>query len=361
MKEILQAALAAIESGQRVALSTIVSARGSLPMSRRSKMLVLEDGTFLGTVGGGCLEAEVFSEGRSALRGDGSPLFHRFTLTEKQAGVEGLNCGGTVEIMTEPLGPGPVEAVLRSCLEVIERREEAVLATSLMKPPSGAAGKILILRGGEPVGSLGDATLDGAAVRLASSLIGRDAIGVEPLGDDRRAFMETLVVTPTVVLFGGGHVSKEVARVAKTAGFRVVVVDDRPFFATRERHPEADETLVLPMESVFDSLRVDRHTFLVAVTRGHQHDEIVIRRALLTPAGYVGMIGSGRKVALMKKKFIEEGMSPETLERLHAPIGLDIGADNPGEIAVSIVAELVAVRRQGEHESSLRRGGRPKR
>ncbi len=354
MKDILRAAIDAVSSGKRAALSTIVSARGSLPMSRRSKMLVLADGTLRGTVGGGCLEAEVFARGREVLEGDGVPVLSRFVLTEKQAGAEGLNCGGTVEILTEVLAPGPVEEVLASCLDVIDRREEAVLATSLRRPdPSKAAGKMLIRRAGSRAGSLGAAELDSQVADLAAPLIGRDAIGVERVDGEAGVFLETILVTPTLVVFGGGHVGREVARVAGTAGFRVVVVDDRPAFASPERHPEANGTRVLPMEGAIASLAVDPHTYLVAVTRGHQHDETIIRQALRTDAAYIGMIGSARKVALMRKKLAAEGIEKDVLDRLHAPVGLDIGADSPGEIAISIVAELIAVRRRGGSGRSL--------
>jgi len=360
MKEILQAALAAIESGRRVSLSTILSARGSLPMSRRSKMLVLADGSMKGTVGGGCLEAEVFARGRELLAAragagtPGGPAFARFTLTEKEAGAEGLNCGGTVEILTELIAPGPVAEVLRACLDAIERRQDAVLVTSLDGADAAFAGKILIRSRVRPVGSTGDPGLDAAAASLASEWMGRDAIGVEILPGDRRVFLETIEHSPTVILFGGGHVSREVARVAKTAGFKVIVVDDRPAFASRDRHPEADETRVLEMEAAVASLPIDSNSYLLALTRGHQHDETVIRQALRSEAGYIGMIGSARKVAIARRNLEAEGFRKEDLDRLHAPIGLDIGADNPGEIAVSIVAELVAVRRKGGHPSSLR-------
>ncbi|MBI3448176.1 MAG: XdhC family protein [Acidobacteria bacterium] len=354
MKQILHAALEAIESRQRVALATIVSARGSLPMSRRSKMLILEDGSVRGTVGGGCLEAEIFAEGREILRAGGPPRLRRFTLTESQAGVEGLNCGGTVEVMTEALGPGPVADVLRSCLDAIARREEAVLATSLDAASDGAAGKILVRADRRVVGSIGDRRLDEESARLATSLMGRDAIGLEPVAD-RRVFLETILVTPTALFFGGGHVTKQTAKVARTAGFRVVIVDDRPAFANPARHPDADETLVLPMESAFESLAVDPHTYVVSATRGHQHNEVVVRQALRSRAGYVGMLGSTRKVAILKNKLAAEGFDQTTLDRLHAPIGLDIGADDPGEIAVSIVAELVAVRRGAPDAASLKR------
>jgi xanthine dehydrogenase accessory factor len=132
------------------------------------------------------------------------------------------------------------------------------------------------------------------------------------------------------------------------------VTDDRPAFISPERHPDAHETRVISFDDPLAGLEVDENTSLVVVTRGHQHDEKVLRRVLQAPSGYLGMIGSGRKVALMREKLAAEGFSREALDRLHAPIGLEIGADNPGEIAVSIVAEMIAVRRRGAHPGSMK-------
>jgi xanthine dehydrogenase accessory factor len=361
MKAILREALAALAAGHEVALSTIVSASGSLPMSRRSKMLVLPDGALRGTVGGGCLEAEVYASARKVLEGGGEPALRRFVLTEMEAGAEGLNCGGSVEIFTEALKPGPVEPVLGSCLEALERREEAVLASRLEAPPSGAPGKLLILGSGECVGSLGEKSLDDEARRLAAPLIGSDQARLESLRDRRRLFMETIAIIPTAVLFGGGHVAKEVARIAKPAGFRVVVVDDRPEFSNPDRHPDADETLVAAFTEAAGAVAVDENSYLLALTRGHQHDETVIRQLLRSPAAYIGMIGSRRKIAIMRESLASEGFTREELDRLHAPVGLEIGADTPGEIAVSIVAELIAVRRLGGHSGSMKLLDRPER
>lgn len=358
MKEIFREALAAIRAGQRTALSTIVTTSGSLPMARRSKMLVLPDGTSRGTVGGGCLEADVYARARELLAGEARLGLDRFTLTEEHEGAGGLICGGTVEIMTEVLAPGPAEPVLEACLEAMERRGEGVLVTQLEPPPSGSAGKLLLRRDGSRVGSLGSEELESRAAEAAAPLFGTAKFGLEDVAERGRLFVESVTLVPEVVLLGGGHVSREVARVAAAAGFRVIVVDDRPTFANPERHPDADETRVLHFPEAVASLKIDSETYLVAVTRGHQHDETVVRQALRTPAGYVGMIGSRRKVALLRGRLAAEGFTQEELDRLHAPIGLDIGAETPGEIAVSIVAELIAVQRRGAHLASLSRSGR---
>jgi len=368
MQEILEEIISLIERHEDGALASIVSARGSLPMSRRSKMLVLGDGSQRGTVGGGCLEAEVHAMGRQAMKA-GAPVVARFTLTETKSGAEGLNCGGTVEILIEPVRCDDAAAaeVFRQALDAIRAGNETVMATILSgeggKAGAGAdspregglriEGKALVGWKGFLIGSgvlAGDASVTDLAIEEASSILGQDTalfVNLPAAGpSETRLFLETLVAPPTLYLFGGGHVSLSVARVARTAGFRIVVVDDRPAFASAERFPEADRTLVLPLESALEHLTVDRNSYLVAVTRGHQHDEPVIEQAIRTPAAYIGMIGSRRKVALMRRRLLERGATEDQLDRVHAPIGLPIGADSPGEIAVSIVAQMIEVRRR---------------
>lgn len=374
MQEILEEIISLIERREDGALASIVSAKGSLPMSRRSKMLVLSDGSQRGTVGGGCLEAEVHAMGRQAMKA-GAPVVARFTLTEAKAGAQGLNCGGTVEILIEPLRGDDAAAgeVLRQALDALRGGDETVMATILSreggKVGAGAdsqqegalrvAGKGLVGWKGLRIGTgalAGDASLACFAVEEALSILGQDKavfVNLPAAGpSETRIFLETLNAPPTLYLFGGGHVSLSVAHVARTAGFRIVVVDDRPAFASAERFPEADRTLVLPLESALAHLPVDRNSYIVAVTRGHQHDEPIIEQAIRTPAAYVGMIGSRRKVALMRRRLLERGATMDQLDQVHAPIGLSIGADSPGEIAVSIVAQMIEVRRRSGRRSS---------
>jgi len=372
MKEILEEVIRILEHGgpeERVAVASIVSASGSLPMSRRSRMLVASSGAQQGTVGGGCLEAEVHALAGTVMRQGGARL-RRFTLTEAKAGAEGLNCGGTVEILIEALpaggGVGGVGgdvgdealSIHRQALASLEAREETVLATVI--EPRGSegvvaiAGRALVGWKGLRIGSgllRDDAPLTRHAVEEGLAILGQDRSRLSRLPEGMAApgsllFLETISTPPVVYLFGGGHVSLAVARVARVAGFRIVVVDDRAAFANPERFPEADLTLVAPMETAFSRLPIDRHSYVVAVTRGHQHDEPVIEQALATPAAYIGMIGSRRKVAIMWKRLRERGITDQQLARVHAPIGVPIGGDSPGEIAVSIVAQMIQVRRR---------------
>ena len=354
MKDLFLEALDLISAGGKGALSTIVSSKGSLPMSKKAKMLVLPDGKILGTVGGGCLEADVWAEARHVME-TGEPTLQQFILTEKHAGENGLNCGGNVEIFTEPITSGQGEDILQEITEIRAERGSAVLAT-LVAGGDGATlcRKLLVRADGSTTGTVGYPEADAAVLEEVQEegsipedllkVIEMEVTGAE--GPERiKIFLESICPEPTLYLFGGGHVSFAIARSAQAVGFRIVVIDDRPIFANRERFPMASETLTLEMETALDHLEIDDLSYIVAVTRGHQHDKPVVEQAVKTNAAYIGMIGSRRKIVLMWKELEAKGIPKSRLEEVHAPIGLDIGADNPDEIAVSIVAELIRIRR----------------
>lgn len=242
--------------GRKCALATIVQVRGSIPSHETAKLLVRDDGSILGTVGGGCVEAEVWAAAREVMD-TGEPRQMHFSLNQDAAYDNGLICGGQLDVFIEP---------------------------------------------------------------------------VEPL--------------PSAVIFGAGHISKSLARVAGIAGFRTTVVDDREAFANRERFPDVDEVIAGEYEQVFPNLHVHSGTYLIIVTRGHRDDMRVLEWAVTTPATYVAMIGSRRKVLGVIRELTESGMSADLFRRVHAPMGLDIGAITPEEIAISVVAEMIAVRRK---------------
>jgi len=350
MKDVFEEALKLMAANEPAALSTIVSSKGSLPMSKKAKMLVRGDGKIIGTVGGGCLEADVWDEARDVMDA-GEASLQKFILTEEHAGENGLNCGGNVEIFTEPLLKADAEEMFTEITRIRDARESAVLATRVTSGQSTAS-KILVRQDGSSMGSLGDPALESAVRevlaehgRIPEDLLEVLEVGADSQGQPHRVFLESIVPEPSLYLFGGGHVSFAIARIAATVGFRIVIVDDRPMFANKDRFPMADETLILDLDSAFDDLKIDDLSYICAVTRGHQFDKPIVRQAMNTNAAYIGMLGSRRKIALMWKEFEAEGFSQEQLARVHAPIGLDIGADNPEEIAVSVVAELVNQRR----------------
>jgi xanthine dehydrogenase accessory factor len=242
-------------AGESCALATIVEVRGSIPSYETAKLLVRADGSMAGTIGGGCVEAEVYSAAREVIR-SGQPQRLHFTLNQDAAGDNGLICGGQLEVFIEAVRPQP------------------------------------------------------------------------------RAF-----------IFGAGHISKSLSAVATLAGFDTAVIDDRDSFANRERFPEAGEIFADEYEEIFPKLAVNAGSYIVIVTRGHRDDLRVLRWALATPARYIAMIGSRRKVISLVKELEKDGHPVERPERLFAPMGLDIGAVTPEEIAVSVVAEMIAVRR----------------
>ena len=241
-------------AGKRAALATIVHTNGSIPSYESSRMLVRDDGTMAGTVGGGCVEAEVWAAAKEVIRSE-APRKMVFNLNHEASYDNGLICGGTLEIFVEPILPQPM-----------------------------------------------------------------------------------------LYIFGGGHISTALARAAHAAGFAIGVIDDRETFANAERFPMAQE-IYTSWEDAFAKIRPSASSYLVIVTRGHKDDMNVLRWAVGTEARYIGMIGSKRKAISVYKALEKEGIPAEKFDRVYAPVGIEIGAMTPDEIAVSIAAELIAIRR----------------
>ncbi|HSM85342.1 MAG TPA: XdhC/CoxI family protein [Candidatus Limnocylindrales bacterium] len=241
--------------GRRGALATIINVRGSIPSFETAKMLVRDDGSIVGTIGGGCVEAEVWEAAREVMKAE-KPQSLNFNLNNNPKYDTGLVCGGTLEVYVEPVLP-----------------------------------------------------------------------------------------VSTLYIFGAGHVAWNLYKVARLAGFEVVVTDDRETYANRERFPDARDIYAEEYEQVMAQLAPTDSSYIVIVTRGHRDDMRVLRWAVETPARYIGMIGSQRKTIAIYKELEKEGIAPDKLARVFAPVGLDIGAITPEEIAVSIAAELIALRR----------------
>jgi len=248
------------QEGRRGAVATIVNVRGSIPSFKTAKMLVRDDGSIVGTIGGGCVEAEIWQAAREVMESE-KPRTLTFNLNQDPKYDTGLVCGGTLDIFVEPV-----------------------------LPPA------------------------------------------------------------SLYIFGAGHVSMNLSKIAKSAGFDVTVVDDREAYANRERFPEAKEVIAENFDLALARLAPNVSSYLVIVTRGHRDDMRVLRWAVQTPARYIGMIGSKRKTITIFQELTKEGLAAELFDRVHAPVGLDIGAVTPEEIAVAITAELIAARRHVERE-----------
>jgi xanthine dehydrogenase accessory factor len=359
IEDVFKSAIELLERGEQAAISTIIASKGSLPMSEKSKMLVTPAGQIIGTVGGGCLEADVWTEARRVMEA-GKSSIQKFILTEKYAGESGLNCGGIVEILTEPL-PEQGRDIFQAILELKDTGHRGTLVTILSDHPRYPEGqrKLLLCDDGSTVGALGDTALEAFVARQGQAIMQGEQFAILDYqvedGVTLQLFMEPVLPTPTVYVFGGGHVSFFVVRAAKLAGFKIKVIDDRPAFANRERFPEADAAVVMDFDQISTAFDFGQDDYVILVTRGHQHDQQILEQIYNCEARYLGMIGSKSKIAKMWKRLEARGVGRQYLDRIHAPIGLNIGADTPEEIAISIVAELIRERRQGKVQSTRRK------
>ncbi|NLT23633.1 MAG: XdhC family protein [Syntrophorhabdus sp.] len=321
-----------LEAGSRGVLATVISRSGSAPRDVGAKMFIDETGRSFGTVGGGLLERYVQEEAAGKMSEDRASIFH-MRMDSRTVAEQGMLCGGNVDVLLEPVGQA--HRPLYARLAELERKGGmAVVVTALA---TGVFTKTLIEEGlvitGDPIDEGSAAGHLGLFGERRPVIVGEGRFIVEPLFDRTRLYV-----------FGAGHVSQYIARMANMVDFNVVVIDDRTEYANAERFPEAAEIVVGDFVEAFDSLSFTGREFIVIVTRGHSHDADVLRAALSRNARYVGMIGSRRKVQIIFDLMRESGYSDEVVSRVYAPIGLSIRAETPQEIAVSIVGQLIQIR-----------------
>jgi len=355
MKDIYIEIVNAIEAKEQLALATIINRVGSAPREAGAKYLVKKDGKAIGSIGGGCVEADVWQEARKTMeKGEGSVL--HFKLTSEQLAEGGLICGGNIDIFLEPLGEDSLN-IYREVLRVRQQGGAGILATVISV--DGASHKregvkVFIKASGEKTGSLfmGE-ELEGRILKEAERLLRVKKIEVMTVSSAETAhpwkkievLLEPIISEPTVYIFGAGHISQQLVPLVKKVHFKAVVIDDREMFANRDRFPEADEVIVTEFEKAFEQLTIDQSSYIVIVTRGHLYDGLILDRAVKTDAHYIGMIGSKKKIQTLYQILLKKGIPKEALDKVHAPIGLDIHSETPEEIAVSIVAQLIMERR----------------
>lgn len=343
LKEFWRRAAQELAGGRSLCLATIVRQSGSAPRPLGTVFAVDRWGGIIGSIGGGRLEAEVMAMAARVLD-RGRTAFMDFSLTGREAAEMEMICGGTVQVFLEPLAADdPAALELVQGLAGEEESAPGLLWTRLDPDAKGAvAGRKGLWRPGQ---AMGDVLPDAAWEPVLNLALDQGAAGIFQVdGQPEVLFLQPLGGQPVVYLCGGGHISLYLAPLVKLVGFGLVVVDDRPEFCNPERFPQADRLLVRPAEQTLEGLELGPQAYVVIVTRGHLNDKEVLAQALSRPLAYLGMIGSLRKRTLIYQALLEEGFSQADLERVHAPIGLDIGADTPAEIAISIAAELIAVR-----------------
>lgn len=319
-----------IETGKKGVLATVIRRIGSSPRDVGAKMFIREDGKSFGTVGGGRLESDTFIQ---ALNTMGSPQTSVYRVTMNGTKVEGedMLCGGNVEVLLEPVTAGHLD-VFRKVRDALKDRAHGVVVTTFHPSPHEksflAEGMVV---SGHP---LDDERVQWAKTVLADGVFSlRDGVLAEPLHGS----------TP-LYLFGAGHVARFVAKLGTMVDFDVTVVDDRVEFANAERFPDAGSILVAGVPDAFDRITFTGDEYVVIVTRSHDLDARVLAAAMKKPTKYIGMIGSTRKVKVILDHIRGQGFSEESVATIHTPIGMSIGAETPQEIALAIVAELVAVR-----------------
>ncbi|HSB04842.1 MAG TPA: XdhC/CoxI family protein [Thermodesulfobacteriota bacterium] len=354
MENIYSEILKSLERKEKAALATIITRTGSAPRAVGAKYLIRGDGSSVGSIGGGCVEAEVWQRAQEVMEKKGGKVL-RFELTAEQLAEGGLICGGNIDIFIEPLDETSL-GIYQETMKIKQKGGTAVLATLVSVEDEfskGKGSKALIKSSGEKIGAL--LTGEGLEQRIleeAKFLLKEKRpklIILQPEKEDSpwqrmEVLLEPVVSEPTVYIFGAGHVSQQIAPLAKRVEFKVVVIDDREIFANRERFPEADEIIVSEFETCFERLEIDDSSYIVIVTRGHLYDGFVLEQAVKTDARYIGMIGSKKKIHILFQNLVKNGIPKEILGRVYAPIGLDINSETPEEIAVSIVAQLIKVR-----------------
>lgn len=353
MRELLADLEAALEQQRPCVLCAVVETRGSTPQKAGAAMLVYADGGQRGTLGGGCVEAEVRQRALRVLSANGQrPEVFTFHLDDNYGWDDGLICGGRMSILTDPLvprqslgtrDPADYYRCLRRRIEDGHGCTQAIALASAFGLVAGD--RFLFDANGHLIAQTTDAGLPTEIVQSLVPLTQRPA----PFNRHGIAYLPVLPRI-TLLIAGAGHVGQAVARLAAEVDFEVWVLDDRASFANRERFPTAQRLMVGDIGPTLQQLvpELTPSTYCLIVTRGHNHDEEALYHLAATPAGYVGMIGSKRKIKLIFEDLLAKGVTQEVLQRVHAPLGLAIGSQTVPEIAISIVAELIACRNLGQ-------------
>ncbi len=376
MDDLWDRAEALLADGKSFVLATIIRTRGSVPREVGAKMVVPPEGRPFGTIGGGCGEGEVLRRAYPVLQQNLPPRIVEVDLTGDFDQDTIQVCGGLMDVALDVWRPEEHRALAHTLAEATRARRPTALVTALdpvngsLSP--GAKGCLSVGRGGPALSS--DLSLDQPLVNtFTSSVVGgrSQLFMVSPQGEAveeavarrhnwPKVFVDVQSGQQTLIIAGAGHIAQPLCEIASLMGFRTTVVDDRWAFANTERFPRAADIRVGPFGQVLQSLDINAQTFVVVVTRGHVHDEESVRAALNKTPAYIGMIGSKRRAKATLERLAEQGFSPEQLSRVHTPMGLDIAAETPAEIAVAIAAEIVRARRNGPLETlSLAAKARP--
>jgi xanthine dehydrogenase accessory factor len=352
-----------MDAGETLAVATIVSTLGSTPREVGAKMVITASGEILGTVGGGCGEAEVRREAIQVIRSR-KPTLVRVELMDDIESDSPAVCGGILNVFVDPWWQDAASPVCGNLAEeltqIASKGTPAVVATIVRAENFDnvhPGDKCLIQDGALKSGSIQNEMLLPVILKEADNRLRREEsrqVTLDLPGTVCRAevFFEVMTATRKAIIVGAGHLAIPLVQFAKILGFHITVLDDRVMYANRERFPDVDEVLVGDMAETLSRIEITPQTYIVLITRGHQFDEPCLRAVIHSPAKYIGMIGSKRRIKACFIRFRDEDKIPEELLRkVYAPIGLDIKAESPEEIALAIIAEMIKVRRGGTAQS----------
>ncbi len=329
-----------LSSGKKLIFAKIIRRSGSTPRDVGSMCIISENGDLYGTIGGGALEYKAQKKAVELLE-SGQTYIYKFKLSNEDLAKNGMICGGNVDLYMIPLFPSNKETVLifEGIKKLLTNNQSCTLITHVQdnldanKPGLHA----IIKEDSRILGKIPD-------IDIAHSLLDNNETHDLITLQNKDLFIEKITTNPRIFLFGAGHVSKYVAKLAKMVGFDISLIDDRPEFANTESFPDVDSIHILDFQEAFDELFISENSYVLIITRGHLHDKDVLEKALSTKAGYIGMIGSIKKRNIIYRSLIEKGVPKETLEKVHSPIGLEIGAEKPERSAVSIGGEVSKTR-----------------
>ncbi len=341
-----------MRAGALAAVATVIRTKGSVPREVGAKMIIHPGGQHSGTVGGGCGEATVIKAGLD-VTDSGQPETVTVDLTDDISMEAQAVCGGVMEIFVRPAPASAAVSALLNSLEANRPVALAVVVTAKGTFTAALGSSVVFTAAGRTSGDLPLTALTDQVYADIQSILAEGASQILTYaGGNLEIFVEILRASPQLVIVGAGHVAQSLAPLGKMIDFNVIVMDDRAEYANKARFPSADKIVVGPLSETLGRWPLDSNTFVALVTRGHSHDVECLLEIIDSPVSYIGMIGSKRRVSavfeLLEK---EKGVSPQKFKRVHAPIGLDIGAETPAEIGICIIAEIINLYRNGRAAS----------
>ena len=332
---------------RKIALATVIQTWGSSPRRVGAKMALTPEGKITGSVSGGCVEGAVYETGLEVLKSKHPQLLH-FGVADETAWEVGLACGGSIDVFVRPLDAQLYE----SLHSLLEEERSAVLVTVVRGPEQLLGSEILVRDDGYITGALASQIFDRQTLDFARETLAQGESRRAMLNEAVEVFMEVILPPPTLIAVGGVHITIALMALAKTLGYRTVVIDPRGAFGNEERFPNVDQLIQLWPEEAFQQIPITRSTAVAMLTHDPKLDDPALKIALPSTAFYVGALGSKTTQAKRRQRLLDAGLTEGQLNRLHGPIGLDIGAGAPEEIAVSIMAEIVAARNNAVKETN---------